>query len=147
MNDDLERFTQAQEPVFQQALDEVRQGRKHSHWMWFVFPQLRGLGRSAMSVRYGIQNLREARDYLAHPGLGARLEQITRAVQDSGADPGELFGAVDYQKFVSCMTLFAIAAGPGSLYAAELERLGAFDRTTQQMIEAANRADPDAATP
>lgn len=139
MSDGLERFTQAQDPVFQQALDEVRQGRKRSHWMWFVFPQLRGLGRSAMSVQYGIQNLQEAKEYLAHPVLAARLEQITRAVQESGADPDDIFGAVDYQKFVSCMTLFAIAAGPGSLFAGELERLAAFDRTTQQMIEAANR--------
>jgi uncharacterized protein (DUF1810 family) len=143
MANQIERFVQAQEPVFQQALDEVRQGRKRSHWMWFVFPQLRGLGRSAMSVRYGIEDLQEAKDYLTHPVLSARLEQITRAVQESGAEPGDLFGAVDYQKYVSCMTLFALAAGPGSLFAGELERLEAFDRTTQQMMEAANRRRSD----
>jgi Protein of unknown function (DUF1810) len=82
---DLERFVTAQESVFDTVLNELRAGRKRSHWMWFVFPQLRGLGRSSMAEYYGISSLAEARAYLAHPVLGARLDLCTRTVLESDA--------------------------------------------------------------
>ncbi|MBF5094361.1 DUF1810 domain-containing protein [Azospirillum sp. INR13] len=109
---DLQRFLSAQEPVFATVLDELRNGHKRSHWMWFVFPQLRGLGRSATAGFYGIASLDEAKAYLAHPTLGARLEQATRAVLGvQGGTLHEIFGSPDDMKFRSSMTLFALAAG------------------------------------
>ena len=111
---DLQRFVEAQAPVFEQVCDELRAGRKRGHWMWFVFPQLRGLGRSAVAERYGIASLAEARAYLAHPLLGARLAQCTGLVlQSRGHGVHAIFGSPDHMKFHSCMTLFAIAAGGG----------------------------------
>lgn len=109
---DLQRFLDAQEPVFATALEELRNGRKRSHWMWFVFPQLRGLGRSPTAEFYGIASLDEAQAYLAHPTLGSRLEQATRAVLAvRGRTLHEIFGSPDDMKFRSSMTLFAFAAG------------------------------------
>ena len=109
---DLERFVAAQEPVFPTALAELRAGRKRTHWMWFIFPQLRGLGRSAMATRYGIGSLEEARAYLAHPLLGSRLELCTDAVLAvEGRSLHEIFGSPDDMKFHSSMSLFASAAG------------------------------------
>jgi uncharacterized protein (DUF1810 family) len=109
---DLERFVTAQEPVFERVLGELRAGRKRSHWMWFVFPQLRGLGRSPMADRYGIGSLAEARAYLAHPVLGPRLDLCTRTVLESeAASLHAIFGSPDDMKFRSCATLFALATG------------------------------------
>ena len=109
---DLERFVTAQEPIFDTVLSELRAGRKRSHWMWFVFPQLRGLGRSSMAEYYGIGSLAEARAYLAHPVLGPRLELCTRMVMDVKAPSlHAIFGSPDDMKFRSCATLFAVAAG------------------------------------
>ena len=109
---DLQRFVDAQEPVFATALQELRDGRKRSHWMWFVFPQLRGLGRSSTAEFYGIASLDEARAYLAHPVLGPRLESATRAVLAvQGRTLHAIFGSPDDMKFHSSMTLFAVAAG------------------------------------
>jgi uncharacterized protein (DUF1810 family) len=108
---DLQRFVAAQAPVYAEVLGELRQGRKQSHWMWFVFPQIAGLGRSGMAQRYAIGSLSEARAYLAHPVLGRRLLECTDAVlahRDKGADA--IFGAIDAAKLRSSMTLFAIAA-------------------------------------
>jgi len=108
---DLQRFVDAQAPVFAAACAELRAGRKASHWMWFVFPQLRGLGHSAMADRYGIASLAEARAYLVHPLLGPRLQECTRLVlqlQERGLH--DIFGSPDDLKFRSCMTLFAQAA-------------------------------------
>ena len=108
---DLDRFVTAQAAVFDTALAELRAGRKRSHWMWFVFPQLRGLGHSAMAERYGIASLDEAQAYLAHPLLGPRLILCTRTVL--ALDERSLqaiFGAPDDLKFRSSMTLFARAA-------------------------------------
>jgi uncharacterized protein (DUF1810 family) len=111
---DLERFVTAQNPVFDTALGELRAGRKRSHWMWFVFPQLRGLGRSSMAQYYGIGSLAEARAYLAHRVLGPRLDLCTRTVLDiEGKSLHAIFGSPDDMKFRSCATLFAIAAGEG----------------------------------
>jgi len=105
---DLERFVTAQKPVFETALAELQDGRKRSHWMWFVFPQMRGLGRSTTAEFYGIASREEAQAYLAHPLLGARLRDATDAVlshRDAGAHA--VFGSPDDMKFRSSMTLFA----------------------------------------
>ncbi len=105
---DLARFLEAQAPVFTTAFAELKAGRKRSHWMWFVFPQLRGLGHSTMAQHYGIAAADEARAYLAHPVLGARLVTCTEAVLTSQARSlHDLFGSPDDLKFRSCMTLFA----------------------------------------
>jgi uncharacterized protein (DUF1810 family) len=112
---DLERFVTAQMPVFDTALGELRAGRKRSHWMWFVFPQLLGLGRSSMAEYYGISSLAEARAYLAHPLLGPRLDLCTRTVLEIEAPSlYAIFGSPNDIKFGSCMTLFAIVAGEES---------------------------------
>ena len=102
---DLERFVTVQEPVFERVLGELRAGRKRSHWMWFVFPQLRGLGRSPMANRYGIGSLAEARAHLAHPVLGPRLDLCIRTVLESeAASLHAIFGSPDDMKFRSCAT-------------------------------------------
>jgi uncharacterized protein (DUF1810 family) len=120
---DLERFVAAQDPVMDQVRRELAAGRKRSHWMWFVFPQLRGLGHSAMAQRYGIASLAEARALLAHPVLGPRLEECTTLVNAvQGRSAHEIFGSPDDLKFRSCMTLFA-AARPGETpFQAALDR-------------------------
>jgi uncharacterized protein (DUF1810 family) len=105
---DLKRFVDAQEPAFAQAMDELRAGRKRSHWMWFVFPQLAGLGFSAMSRRYAIRSADEARAYLAHPVLGPRLRQCVEAVlRHEGVSAHAIFGSPDDMKLRSSLTLFA----------------------------------------
>lgn len=107
-NFDLNRFVNAQEGVYSRALEEVRAGRKQSHWMWFVFPQISGLGFSAMSQRYAIKNREEAVAYLQHPVLGARLiecMQVVLAVE--GYTAHDIFGVPDDMKLLSCATLFA----------------------------------------
>ena len=107
---DLARFLSAQEAVYEQVLAELRAGRKRSHWMWFVFPQLAGLGRSPMAQRYAIASLDEARAYLAHPLLGPRLRECSALVLAvEGRDIHEIFGAPDDLKFGSSMTLFDAA--------------------------------------
>ena len=123
---DLDRFVAAQQPIFPQVLGELRRGRKESHWMWFVFPQLAGLGRSSMARRFAIQGLDEARAYLAHPLLGGRLEECTRlALMHPDRSAEEVFGAVDALKFRSSMTLFeAAASSPGVFGEALAARFG-----------------------
>ena len=119
----LERFVEAQAPVYDQALGELRAGRKQSHWMWFVFPQIAGLGHSVMAQTYAIQSLEEARAYLAHPLLGSRLRECCRAVMDiEGKSAHEIFGSPDDLKFRSSMTLFAHAAPDERLFRATLEK-------------------------
>ena len=118
----LDRFVDAQAPVFDAALRELRTGRKRSHWMWFVFPQLKGLGASSTAQLYGIDGEDEARAYLAHPVLGSRLEAAVEAVQGSPAvSLHALFGSPDDLKFRSSMTLFA-AVAPQREYSAALDR-------------------------
>ena len=108
---DLERFVKAQASVFDTALAELKAGEKRSHWMWFVFPQLRDLGHSPMAKFYGIGSLDEARAYLAHPVLGRRLKLCTEAVLAvEGRSSHEIFGSPDDVKFRSSMTLFALAS-------------------------------------
>ena len=108
---DLQRFVDAQSGVHETALAELQAGKKRSHWMWFVFPQVAGLGSSAMAQRYAISGLAEARAYLAHPVLGRRLVACTTAVNAvEGRSAHDIFGSPDDLKFRSSMTLFAKAA-------------------------------------
>jgi uncharacterized protein (DUF1810 family) len=120
----LERFLAAQSGAHDTAVVELRDGCKRSHWMWFVFPQLAGLGHSARAQHYGITGLDEARAYLAHPVLGARLQECAAVLE--GLDPSlsasSIFGYPDDLKLRSCLTLFARAAGPGSIFERLLDR-------------------------
>jgi uncharacterized protein (DUF1810 family) len=109
---DLARFVEAQRANFDDALSELAAGQKRSHWMWYVLPQLRGLGSSPMAQRYGIASLPEARAYLAHPVLGPRLLACVSAMNAlPDSDPARVLGAIDGVKFRSCLTLF-LAADP-----------------------------------
>lgn len=120
---DLARFVAAQDDCYAQALAELRAGRKASHWMWFVFPQFDGLGFSAMSRRYAIRSLDEARAYLDHELLGARLLECTAAVNRlEERSAHAIFGSPDDMKFRSSMTLFELAAGQASPFAAALDK-------------------------
>jgi uncharacterized protein (DUF1810 family) len=130
---DLQRFVVAQDPVIDQVYGELRQGRKTGHWMWFVFPQIEGLGSSAMSKRFAIASRREAAAYLQHPILGPRLRQCTRlviAVPDRSIS--QIFGYPDDFKFRSSMTLFAHAAADNALFVEALQKYfaGVFDPST-----------------
>jgi uncharacterized protein (DUF1810 family) len=134
---DLRRFVTAQEGVYESALSELRAGRKTSHWMWFVFPQIAGLGRSATAQRYAIASLEEAEAYLAHPVLGPRLLECARTLtQLSGLRAEQIFGSVDAQKLKSSMTLFAHAAPDQPLFRDVLARYfdGAEDQETLRRI-------------
>ena len=107
----LQRFLDAQAPIYDQVRRELMVGRKQSHWMWFIFPQIAGLGQSPMSIRFAISSLDEAKAYLAHPVLGARLRECARlALSVEGKTAREIFGSIDERKFRSSMTLFARAA-------------------------------------
>jgi uncharacterized protein (DUF1810 family) len=120
----LQRFVDAQEPVYRQVCDELRDGRKRSHWMWFVFPQIQGLGQSAMAQRFAISSLAEAEAYLRHPILGERLRESTRLVNlAKDRSIKEIFGYPDYLKFYSSISLFARAARDNEVF---LEALGKY---------------------
>jgi len=128
----------AQERTYQTALAEVRSGRKRSHWMWYVFPQIAGLGFSEMSRRYGIRNAAEARAYLAHPLLGPRLiECFEAALSVDGRTAHAIFGSPDDLKFRSCATLFACVAPPGSVFQRVLDKYfdGEGDPRTLELVE------------
>jgi uncharacterized protein (DUF1810 family) len=123
MSHDLERFIDAQHGVYPGALRELRAGRKTGHWIWFVFPQLVGLGRSELSRYYGIASLEEARAYLAHPVLGARLRECAQALLDvEGRTAEGILGSVDAIKVRSSMTLFHRADPSEPLFQSVLER-------------------------
>ena len=114
----LQRFVDAQEPVYETVLGELRAGRKRGHWMWFIFPQIVGLGRSAMAQRFALSSPEEASAYLAHPVLGRRLRECAMLVAGiSGRSITEIFGNPDDMKFRSSMTLFARAAPDEPLFA------------------------------
>ncbi len=141
----MEHFVEAQERVIDRVREELRDGRKRSHWMWFVFPQLRGLGHSAMAERYGLESVEEARAYLAHSVLGPRLRECCGLVLDAPANltARELFGSPDDLKFRSCVTLFSLAAPDEPLFRRCLERFygGAPDpRTVSLSASRAPRA-------
>ncbi|WP_434647347.1 DUF1810 domain-containing protein [Pseudomonas sp. D1-2] len=134
----LARFVDAQHPVFSRVMDELRAGRKTSHWMWFIFPQLRGLGRSEMASRFAISGLAEARAYLQHDVLGPRLESSVEAVlQHSDVSAERIFGSPDDMKFRSCLTLFVSAQSGSSLYQQALDQFysGEPDRKTLALLE------------
>lgn len=128
---DLQRFIDAQRDVFAQVCAELTAGDKRSHWMWFVFPQLRGLGHSAMSRRYALASRAEAAAYLAHPLLGARLRECTALVLDlRDRTLAQIFGSPDDLKFRSSMTLFAAADESEPLFTRALERCDGPDELT-----------------
>lgn len=106
MNYDLQRFLDAQALMYQQALKEVEAGKKEDHWIWFIFPQLKSLGKSNSSRYFGISGIDEARAYYEHPVLGARLREVTAALLMNDKSAEEIFGKLDAQKVRSCMTLF-----------------------------------------
>ena len=120
---DLARFVAAQDRVYEGVLAELRAGRKTGHWMWFVFPQIAGLGHSAMARHYAIGSLEEARAYLSHPLLGPRLHAAIAALMGQGDDDAaRVMGAIDAMKLRSSMTLFAQAAADPAPFRAVLER-------------------------
>jgi uncharacterized protein (DUF1810 family) len=120
---DLQRFVEAQAPVLAAVRSELRAGRKRTHWMWFVFPQLAGLGASVMSRRYAVGSLAEAGAYLAHPALGRNLRECVGLVLASGQPVADIFGYPDADKFRSCVTLFALASPDEPLFAEALKGL------------------------
>ena len=135
---DLKRFLSAQEGVYERALAELRGGQKRTHWMWFIFPQIDGLGYSPTAKRYAIKSREEAREYLNHPVLGKRLLECTEAVVAlKGGSVSEIFGYPDDLKFTSSMTLFENIAGSGSLFSHALDRYcnGERDAMTLRLLE------------
>ena len=135
---DLDRYLSAQSPVYGQALAELRSGQKGSHWMWFVFPQIEGLGHSATSIHYAIRSLEEARAYLNHPVLGSRLRECAEAVcAVEGRTASDIFGFPDDLKLRSSMTLFAAVAEPKSVFIRVLEKYfqGKHDERTLQLLK------------
>ena len=135
---DLQRFIDAQDPVFDQVCCELLEGRKRGHWMWFVFPQIKGLGHSSVSVRFAISSEKEAEAYLEHPLLAARLRECTRLVLSIRGGPvEEIFGYIDALKFRSSMTLFAHATRDNQLFRDALQKYfrGEFDPLTIQRLQ------------
>ena len=133
----LQRFVDAQDPVFASVIEELKHGSKRGHWMWFIFPQLKGLGRTAQSNFFGIASLQEAAAYLQHPILGPRLKQCTQlvnAVESSSAE--DIFGAIDAMKFRSSITLFAHASPQNHIFADALQKYFAdeFDPLTIEFL-------------
>jgi uncharacterized protein (DUF1810 family) len=119
----LERFVQAQDAVYERVCDELRAGRKTSHWMWFIFPQIAGLGYSGMAQRYAISNRAEAVAYADHPVLGARLRECTGLVNAvKGLTVSQIFGSPDDLKFRSSMTLFALTASAPQTFQGALDK-------------------------
>lgn len=139
---DFDRFVDAQAGVFDTALAEIRAGHKRSHWMWFIFPQLRGLGHSAMARHYGIASLDKAQAYLAHPLLGSRYRTCVEAVAALKArDPVAIFGPTDAMKLRSSLTLFEAAkASPVIDQVLQCLFAGARDHATQRMLAASTKA-------
>jgi len=148
---DLDRFVQAQAATYDRALEEIRRGRKTSHWMWFIFPQLAGLGGSAMAQRYAIGSLAEAWAYLAHPVLGPRLRQCAAAVAElRGRTAREVFGSPDDLKLRSSLTLFAAAAPGESAFGRALDALCGGERdavTLSRLFQGCSPSEPGPDTP
>ena len=134
---DLDRFVSAQEDVYNSALAEIRAGRKRTHWMWFVFPQLRGLGSSPIARQFAIRSAAEARAYLVHPILGPRLLECCEALLElSSTSATDIFGSPDDMKLRSCVTLFASVSEPGSVFQRVLSRFfgGAPDQRSEALL-------------
>jgi uncharacterized protein (DUF1810 family) len=123
LDDGIERFLSAQEKAYDNALREIKNGMKESHWMWFVFPQIRGLGFTEYNVYFGLKNLDEAKQYLEHPILGKRLVEISQAVlSQQGKTAMEIFGRPDERKLRSCMTLFSQIQNADPVFEKVLEK-------------------------
>lgn len=136
---DLNRFLSAQAEDYERALAEIKNGDKRSHWMWYIFPQIDGLGFSSMSRRYAIKSSAEARAYLNHPVLGPRLRECAQAALDvAGRSANEIFGSPDDMKLRSCATLFASVSPPGSVFDHILDKYyhGERDDKTLHRLEA-----------
>jgi uncharacterized protein (DUF1810 family) len=134
---DLSRFSQAQAGDYERVLAEIRSGRKRTHWMWYIFPQLDGLAQSATAKHYSIKSIDEARAYFAHPVLGPRLlECAAAAVGVEGQTATEIFGSPDDLKLRSCATLFASVSPPGSVFHRLLEKYygGKLDEKTLRLL-------------
>ena len=141
LNFDLDRFIDAQNGIYGQALSELKAGRKRSHWMWFIFPQIAGLGTSSMAEKYAIRSAEEAAAYLADPILGTRLLRCVDAmlsVNDRSAH--DILGSPDDLKFRSSLTLFAAISDHGSLFHRAIDKYyaGEFDKRTVELLDAAN---------
>lgn len=137
-DDPFEHFVIAQEPVFDQVLRELSAGMKQSHWMWFIFPQLAGLGVSERAQLYALDSVHAAECYLQHPLLGARLRQCTQLVLDvPDLTALEIFGELDCMKFQSSMTLFSLASQPGDLFDRALQKFfaGQRDALTLRLLQ------------
>jgi len=135
----LQRFVDAQASTYEQARSELAAGQKRSHWMWFIFPQIRGLGSSSMAQRFAISGTAEASDYLAHPVLGARLRECTDLVNTiEGRSIEQIFGYPDDLKFHSSMTLFAQVSEDDAVFTTALGRyfFGKADRATMERLQA-----------
>jgi len=136
---DLERFVEAQQSDYAIALSEIKSGRKQSHWMWYIFPQVLGLGYTGTSIHYGIKNLEEAAAYLEHEVLGKRLIEISSVLLSlETSDAHKIFGSPDNMKLRSCMTLFSLAPGADQVFQAVLDKFfnGQKDEKTLQLLEA-----------
>ena len=134
---DLQRFVEAQAPVYEQVSAELRSGRKRTHWIWFVFPQIEGLGKSATAQHFAIASLEEARAYMAHPVLGPRLRECTQWVNETqGRSIEQIFGHPDNLKFRSSMTLFAHATEDNGVFLQALSKYfgGEFDPLTLERL-------------
>lgn len=134
----LARFLQAQEPIYSQALAELKRGRKSSHWMWFIFPQVEGLGLSPTSIKYAVKGIEEAEAYLEHSTLSARLEECCKAVLAvQGRTAHEIFGSPDDMKLRSSMTLFAAVSPEGSIFERVLAKFfdGERDEKTLELLD------------
>ena len=137
---DLQRFVRAQEHDYEEALTEIRSGRKRSHWMWYIFPQFDGLGVSPTSKRYAVKSVAEAKAFLAHPLLGPRLRECAAAaVRIEGLSAADIFGFPDDMKLRSCATLFASVSPAGSVFHRVIDRFftGEPDAETLRLIEEA----------
>ena len=132
----LERFLDPQNFMYELALTEIRNGRKEEHWIWFIFPQLRGIGKSRLSYHYGIQDIEEAKAYYAHPILGNRLLEATQLLLNQDKDLIEIFGHLDAMKVRSCMTLFYHATGD-EMFMKVIEKFfgGVEDEVTVELLQ------------
>ncbi len=137
INENLNRFLEAQEHTNANALEELKSGRKRTHWMWFIFPQINGLGNSPTARHYAIKSREEAQQYLNHRVLGSRLRECTRAVVDiDGRSVSQIFAYPDDLKFASCMTLFSQVAEHDALFDLALEKYfdGTLDARTLELL-------------
>ena len=137
MENNITRFIEAQENFYETAFEEMKNGKKETHWMWFIFPQLRVLGVSEKAIYYGINDLQEAKKYIEHPLLGDRLREISKEILKlSGSDPVSLMGRVDAIKLQACMTLFAHATEENQVFVDVLTKYfsSQYDKRTLEAI-------------